>query len=176
MQIRKSRKNETNKEGLCTWEKELHTKTDRGGSLDPPPIICWCNTWTDGELLDDLYDTFQIVKIFFSIIIMNISRAFKEESAWFISLMIILRISQQYLLYVLTLPPFPFKVSACQHFSLDPPIPFQSASSVSILAHNTLPPPKRADVIFECSLTLIWVIIGTVLAPSCNMKLAKLSA
>ena len=34
--------------------------------LDPPsPLICCCNTWTGGELLDDLYNTFQIIKICF---------------------------------------------------------------------------------------------------------------
>ena len=33
----------------------------------------------------------------------------------------ILSILQQSLLYVSTLPPFPFKVSACHHFDSDPP-------------------------------------------------------
>ena len=40
-------------------------------SLDPPPPICWPNTWIEGELLDDLYDEFQIIQICFSIIIRN---------------------------------------------------------------------------------------------------------
>ena len=29
----------------------------------PPSLkICWCNTWTKGQLLDDFYDTFWIIK------------------------------------------------------------------------------------------------------------------
>ena len=48
-----------------------------------------------------------------------------------IRLLIVSSILQQYLLYVSTLLPLPFKVSACQPFGLD---------------------PKRADVILERSL------------------------
>ena len=113
--------------------------------LDPPPasalsaqaltphprLICWRNTWKEGELVDDFYDTFQIIKICFSIIIMNIfwdvGAVFKKIRAWlrknFISLLTISSILQQYLLYVSTISPLPFKVSACQHFGLDPPHP-----------------------------------------------------
>ena len=114
-------------------------------SLDPHPrLICWRNTWKEGELVDDFYDTFQIIKICFSINIMNIfwdvGAVFKKIRAWlrknFISLLTISSILQQYLLYVSTISPLPFKVSACQHFGLDP--------------HPT--PPKHADVILERSL------------------------
>ena len=38
-------------------------------------------------------------------------------------LLIISSILQQYLLYVSTLPPLPFKVSACHNFGLYPPTP-----------------------------------------------------
>ena len=121
--------------------------------------VCWRNTWTEGELLEDLYDMFQIITICFSFMIRNIfwgvGAAFKEIMAWFrkkfIGLLLISSILQQYLLYVSTLPPPPFKVSACQHFGFDPPPPLQSVSSVSILA-QTPHPPKPADVILECSL------------------------
>ena len=58
-------------------------------------------------------------------IFLAIEAVFKEIRAWFrkkfISLLIISSILQQYLLYVSTLPTLPFKVSACQHFCLDPP-------------------------------------------------------
>ena len=94
-----------------------------------PRLICWRNTWKEGELVDDFYDTFQIIKICFSINIMNIfwdvGAVFKKIRAWlrknFISLLTISSILQQYLLYVSTISPLPFKVSACQHFGLDPP-------------------------------------------------------
>ena len=87
-------------------------------SVPPLPLICWCNTWTEGELLDDFHDMFQIIKIYFSIIVRNIFwGVFKEIRAWFrkkfISLLITSSILQQYLLYVTTLIPIPFKVSAC---------------------------------------------------------------
>ena len=41
-------------------------------ALTPSPLICWCNTWKEGELLDDLCNTFQTIKICFSIIINDI--------------------------------------------------------------------------------------------------------
>ena len=90
-------------------------------SLDPPPpLICWRNTWIEGELLDDLYDAFQIIQICFSIIIRNrffgVGVVFKDIRAWFrnkfISLLIISSILQQYFCYVSTLSLLPFKVSA----------------------------------------------------------------
>ena len=31
----------------------------------PPPLICWRDTWTEGDLLDDFYDTFQMIKMYF---------------------------------------------------------------------------------------------------------------
>ena len=73
-----------------------------------PTLICWCNTWEEGELLDDFYDMFQIIKICFSIIIRNVfwgvGAVFKEFKAWlrkkFISLLISSSIVRQYLLYV----------------------------------------------------------------------------
>ena len=30
--------------------------------------ICWCNTWTEGEMLDELFDTFPIIKICLTIL------------------------------------------------------------------------------------------------------------
>ena len=48
----------------------------------PPPLICWRNTWTEGELLVDFYNMFQIIKIYFSIIVRNIFwGVFKEIEA-----------------------------------------------------------------------------------------------
>ena len=72
-------------------------------ALTPTPhLICWRNTWKEGELVDDFYDTLQIIKICFSIIIMNIlwdvGAVFKKIRAWlrknFISLLTILSILQ----------------------------------------------------------------------------------
>ena len=84
------------------------------------PLICWCNTWTKGKLIDDLYNMFLIIKICFSIIIRNIfwvvEAVFKDIRAWFrkkfISLLIISSILHQYLLHVSTLSRLPFKGSA----------------------------------------------------------------
>ena len=80
-------------------------------------------------MLDDFYDTFQIIKICFSIFIRNmfwgVGAVFKEIRAWFrkkfSGSLLISSILQQYLLYVSTLPPPPFKVIAFQYFSLDAP-------------------------------------------------------
>ena len=58
----------------------------------------------------------------------------------FISLLIISSILQQHLLYVSTLPPLPFKVSARHHFGLDPtPTPLQSIISVNTFAQTPQP-------------------------------------
>ena len=50
------------------------------------PLICWRNTWIEDELLDDLYDAFQIIQICFSIIIRNrflgVGAVFKDIRAW----------------------------------------------------------------------------------------------
>ena len=96
-----------------------------------------------GELLDDFYYTFKIIKICFSINIRNIflgalelhSRQLGHDSG-IISLLMISSILQQYLLYVLTFPPLPFNVSAYQHSGLDLSTPLQMVSSVSILAQT----------------------------------------
>ena len=57
--------------------------------------------------------------------------------------------------YVLTLPSFSFKVSACQHFGLEPCTPSKvSAVSIFWLKPPTSPPPKHADIILEHSLTI----------------------
>ena len=54
--------------------------------IPPPPLICWPNTWIEGELLDDLYNVFQIIQICFSIIIGNrflgVWAVFKDIRAW----------------------------------------------------------------------------------------------
>ena len=75
-------------------------------SLDPlpPPLICWRNTWSEGEVHEDLKNMFQMIKICFSIIIRNIywglGAVFSKISTWFrkklIILLIISRISKQY--------------------------------------------------------------------------------
>ena len=114
----------------------------------PPALIFWRNNWTEGELLDDLYDKFQIIKIYFSIFIRNIfwgiGAVFKNIRALFrkkfISLLIISSILYQYLLYVSTFRPLPFKY--CQHVSIlpRPPTLLQSISNVSILAQTPHPP------------------------------------
>ena len=50
--------------------------------LSPTALICWCYTWTEILLLDNLYDMFQIIKIYFSIIVRNIFwGVFKEIRA-----------------------------------------------------------------------------------------------
>ena len=106
-------------------------------NFGPPPSLCQqdqhrslpqlpthsnlLNTWTEGELLDDLYKTFQIIKIYFSITIRNlfwgVGAVFKDIKPLFmkkfISLLIIL---QQYLLNVSTLPSLTCKVPAHHHF------------------------------------------------------------
>ena len=105
----------------------------------PPPPAYFADVI--GELVDDFYDTLQIIKICFSIIIMNIlwdvGAVFKKIRAWlrknFISLLTISSILQQYLLYVSTISPLPFKVSACQHFGLD----FQHADVILERSLNT---------------------------------------
>ena len=55
--------------------------------LTPHLLNCWCNTWTESELLDDLYNTFQFTKICFSIIMRNIfwgvGVVFQDILAWF---------------------------------------------------------------------------------------------
>ena len=99
-----------------------------------PPLNWWCNTWTEGKLLDDFSDRFQIIKIWFNIskrnIFWGVGAVFKDIKPWFmkkfISLLIISSILQQYLLSVSTLPPLTFKVSAhhhhqCHYLCLDPP-------------------------------------------------------
>ena len=88
-----------------------------------------------------------------------VGAVFKEIMACsrkrFISFLIRSSILQQYLLYVSTLTPFPFKVSACQHFGLEPCTPSKvSAVSIFWLKPPTSPPPKHADIILEHSLTI----------------------
>ena len=76
---------------------EPPTSTVSTLSAQAPPLIYWHNTWTESELLDDFYDTFQMIKICFSIIIRNIfwdfGAVFKNIKPWFrkkfISLLII---------------------------------------------------------------------------------------
>ena len=69
------------------------------------------------------------------------------------SLLMILSILQQYLLYISTLPHLPFKVSTCHHFGLDPPSPPKRQQCQHIGSDPT--PPKQTDVILERSLTAI---------------------
>ena len=124
--------------------------------LDKYNYLSKNNTLTKGELLDDFFHMFQIIKIYFSIFTRNIfcgiAAVFKEIRAWFrkkfISLLIISSILQQTLLYVSTLPPLSFKVPSCQHFCSDPPThPLQSISTayhwawVAMNINNKGPPP-----------------------------------
>ena len=83
-----------------------------------PPLICCYNTWIEGEMLDDFGDTFQLIKICFSITIRNIfwfvGAEFKDIWAWFrkifISLLIISSILERSMLQISH--PVPSK---CQH-------------------------------------------------------------
>ena len=107
------------------------------------PLICWRNAWTEGELLDDFYDMFQIIKICFSIMVRNIFwGVFKEIRARFrkkfISLLITSSIWPQILALcfnspTLSLPSvsmsafwpphLPPKRQQYQHCGSDPPPP-----------------------------------------------------
>ena len=74
----------------------------------PTPRIYWCNTWTEGELLADFYDMFQIIKLCFSIIIRNIfwgvGTVFKYIRPWFFKKFISLLIISSILAHACGLP------------------------------------------------------------------------
>ena len=92
------------------------------------PLIYWCNTWTEGELLDDFHDMFQIIKIYFSIIVRNIFwGVFKEIRAWFrkkfISLLITSSIWPQILALCFNSPTLSLPSVSMSAFWLRPPHP-----------------------------------------------------
>ena len=118
-------------------------------ALDPPPPLkWWCNMWTEGELLDDFSDTFQIIKICFSTIIRTIfwglelySRILSHDS-WRNSLIY----SWFQVFYSNTCSmfqvshPSTFQVSAQHHFALAPPTPPKGTINVIICAWTPHPP------------------------------------
>ena len=117
-------------------------------SLDPPPpLICWRNTWTEGELLDDFHDMFQIIKIYFSIIVRNIFwGVFKEIRAWFrkkfISLLITSSIWPQILALCFNSPTLSLPSVSMSAFWLRPPHPPPKRQQYQHFGSDPPPPPN----------------------------------
>ena len=112
-----------------------------------PPLICWRNTWTEGELLDDFHDMFQIIKIYFSIIVRNIFwGVFKEIRAWFrkkfISLLITSSIWPQILALCFNSPTLSLPSVSMSAFWLRPPHPPPKRQQYQHFGSDPPPPPN----------------------------------